>query len=124
MTNYDPNNIFAKIIKGQIPCTKITENQDFLAFEDISKAAPIHILVIPKQQFTSFEDFTQNANPNLIVNFFKFITQITKDQNIANGYRLITNIGSDANQTVKHFHAHILAGKNLGGLLANDTLKR
>jgi diadenosine tetraphosphate (Ap4A) HIT family hydrolase len=105
MTNYDLTNIFAKIIKGQIPCTKIAENDDFLAFEDISKAAPIHIITIPKQQFTSFEDFSQNADSKLIANFWRFIQKITEEQNITEGYRLITNVGSDANQTVKHFHS-------------------
>jgi len=117
MSNYDKNNIFAKIIKGQIPSTKIYEDDRILAFEDISKAAPVHILVIPKGEYISFSDFTLKAGANEVNNFFKKIAQIASDQNLDDGYRLITNNGHNAGQTVFHFHFHILGKKKMTDLL-------
>lgn len=120
MNSYNSDNIFAKIIAGSIPCEKVYEDKHVLAFNDISKAAPVHILVIPKDKFTSFDDFTENASPELISHFFKTIRTIANDQDLQKtGYRIITNHGKNASQTVLHFHAHILGGKQLGGLIAS-----
>ena len=122
---YDKNNIFAKIIRGEIPAKKIYEDDDVLAFYDISKASPIHVLVIPKGEFIDFIDFVTKENPQKVANFFQKVAQISQDLNIVNaGFRLITNNGSDAHQTVKHFHVHILAGKKLGPLISADNQLR
>jgi diadenosine tetraphosphate (Ap4A) HIT family hydrolase len=122
---YDSNNIFAKIIRGEIPCLKVYEDNKTLAFHDISKAAPNHVLVIPKGEYISFSDFTQKASNQEIVDFFKKVSEIANSLGLDKaGYRLITNNGSDASQTVPHFHIHILGGRKLGGLLPNDNLNR
>jgi diadenosine tetraphosphate (Ap4A) HIT family hydrolase len=120
--HYDKNNIFAKIIRGEIPAKKIYEDENILAFYDISKASPIHVLVIPKGEFIDFIDFVTKENPQKVTNFFQKVAQISQDLKIVeSGFRLITNNGSDAHQTVKHFHVHILAGKKLGPLISADN---
>ena len=119
---YDSNNIFAKIIREEIPSNKVYEDNKILAFHDISKAAPTHILVIPKGQFISFADFVLKAGDKEIIDFFRKVREIASSLGLdKKGYRLITNNGSDASQTVPHFHIHILAGKKLGGLLPNNN---
>lgn len=116
--SYDNNNIFAKIIRGELPCTKVYEDKEVLAFNDISQSAPIHVLVIPKDKFIDFDDFVINAKPKIVSDFFKKVALIAKTLDLnENQYRLITNKGAQASQTVKHFHVHILGGKKLGGLL-------
>jgi diadenosine tetraphosphate (Ap4A) HIT family hydrolase len=122
---YDKNNIFAKIIRGEIPAQKVYEDENILAFYDISKASPIHVLVIPKGEFIDFIDFTTKENPHEVANFFKKVAEIAKNLKVdESGFRLITNNGSDAHQTVKHFHVHILAGKKLGPLISSDNQLR
>lgn len=119
---YDSSNVFAKIIRNEIPCEKIYEDDKVLAFHDINPAAPIHILVIPKEKYISFNDFIQKANQQEVSNFFKVAQSIADKFNLSNsGYRMITNHGDDAIQTVKHFHLHLLGGKNLGPLLVSDS---
>ena len=123
--HYDKNNIFAKIIRGEISAKKIYEDENILAFYDISKASPIHVLVIPKGEFIDFIDFVAKENPQKITNFFQKVAQISQDLKIVeSGFRLISNNGSDAHQTVKHFHVHILAGKKLGPLISADNQLR
>jgi histidine triad (HIT) family protein len=122
MTNYNPDNIFAKIIRGEIPAAKIYEDDKILAFNDISRTAPIHVLVIPKGQFINFTDFVSKADDKEIVDFFKKVGEIAELLNLKeSGYRLISNTGSDASQTVLHFHVHIIGGKKLGGLIPSDN---
>jgi len=117
--NYDQNNIFAKIIRGEIPSNKVYEDEKVLAFHDISRSAPTHVLVIPKGQYLDFLDFTSNASAEEISYFFKKVNQIAKLLEAdKSGFRIISNTGSDAHQTVAHFHVHILAGKKLGALLS------
>ena len=123
--SYDKNNIFAKIIRGDLPAQKIYEDENILAFNDISRASPVHVLVVPKGEYVDFNDFVTKANAEIVVDFFKKISQIAKELNIVNdGFRLITNNGSNAHQTVKHFHVHLLAGKKLGPLISSDNLNR
>lgn len=123
--SYDKNNIFAKIIRGDLPAQKIYEDDNVLAFNDISRASPVHVLVVPKGEYVDFNDFVTKANAEIVVDFFKKISQIAKELNIVNdGFRLITNNGSNAHQTVKHFHVHLLAGKKLGPLISSDNLNR
>ncbi|MDX2074185.1 MAG: histidine triad nucleotide-binding protein [Alphaproteobacteria bacterium] len=115
---YDPNNIFAKIIRGEIPCNKVYEDEFAFAFHDIKPEAPVHVLVLPKGEFVSFDDFARNASPALSQGFFAAIQKIAVKLGVLeSGYRLITNHGADASQSVFHFHVHILAGKQMGGLL-------
>ena len=122
---YDQNNIFAKIIRGEIPATKIYEDEKVLAFEDISRAAPTHILVIPKGEYQNFSDFTKKADPKEVANFFTKVNQIAESlKDTDSGFRIISNIGQNAHQTVEHFHMHILAGQKLGPLISTDNLLR
>ena len=116
MADYDPQNIFVKILRGEIPADKVYEDEYCLAFHDVAPAAPIHILVIPKGEYISFDDFSQNAGAEEVARFFKTVQQIAKEQGVEeSGYRLISNHGKDGNQTVAHFHMHILGGEQLGG---------
>ena len=116
--SYDPNNIFAKILRGEIPCTKRYEDDCALAFDDIQPAAPVHVLVIPKGDYCSFDDFVLRAPDVLKIGFFAAIQTVAAQLGVVEtGYRLITNHGADANQTVAHCHVHILAGRPLGALL-------
>jgi diadenosine tetraphosphate (Ap4A) HIT family hydrolase len=121
---YDAQNIFAKMLHGEIPCDKLYEDEFAIAFKDIQPAAPSHLLVIPKLEVTSFNDFAQHP-AEVIGGFFKAVQKVAEQEGLAkNGYRLITNHGADAHQTVPHFHVHILGGKALGGLVAGDSLNR
>jgi histidine triad (HIT) family protein len=115
---YNKDNIFAKILRSELPCQKVFEDEEVLAFNDISKTAPIHVLVIPKGQFIDFEDFTLNAGDEIVASFFKKVAQIAQSLDLkAGSYRLITNKGIEAAQSVQHFHVHILGGKQMGALL-------
>ncbi len=122
---YDKNNIFAKILRGEIPTNKIYEDDFVLAFPDISKASPIHILVIPKGEYINFCDFVAKAKNEETSHFFKKVSEIAELVGAKeSGFRIISNIGSNANQTIPHFHVHILAGKKLGPLVSTDNLLR
>lgn len=114
--------IFTKIINGEIPCNKVLENEDFLAFHDINPKAPIHILIIPKVEYKNF----QEVDPQVMVGLTKFTQQVAKLLELdINGYRLITNNGSDGGQEVFHLHFHLLGGAKLawGHLADSDTHK-
>ena len=122
---YDQTNIFAKIIAGEVPCDEVYNDKNVLAFKDVSPAAPMHVLVIPKGEYVSFNDFATKAGTEKLANFFQTVQKIASDLGLEqDGYRLITNHGKNASQTVPHFHVHILGGKPLGGLLADDNLQR
>jgi diadenosine tetraphosphate (Ap4A) HIT family hydrolase len=123
--NYNENNVFAKIIRGEIPSKKVYEDDKILAFHDISLAAPTHVLVIPKGKYINFSHFSLTASGDEIAYFFKKLAEIAKELGVVeNGFRLITNNGQDAHQTVEHFHVHILAGKKMGPLLNSDNQLR
>ena len=122
---YNKNNIFYKIIHKEIPATIIYEDEKILAFNDINKAAPIHVLIIPKKEYINHSDFIEKASNDDIAYFFKKTNEIIKSLNIENdSYRIISNIGPDANQTIFHYHIHILGGQNLGPLISSDNLLR
>lgn len=122
---YDQNNVFAKIIRGEIPAQKVYEDEKILAFHDISKAAPTHVLVIPKGEYINFSDFVAKVNAEEISYFFKKLSEIAELLNAdKSGFRLITNSGSNAHQTVLHFHVHILAGRKMGSLIPSDNQLR
>ena len=112
---YDNENIFAKIIKGEIPCKKIYEDDDVLFFEDINPASKIHVLGVPKIRCVDFSDFVYNNKKDIVDNFFKKINVVIEKLGIQDsGYRIITNSGSDGGQEVPHFHVHILGGEKIG----------
>ena len=116
---YDQNNVFAKIIRGELPSTKVYEDEKILAFDDLYKDAPIHVLVIPKGEYLNFSDFVSKAKPEEVSYFFKKIAEIAKLLGVdESGFRLISNIGADASQAIPHFHVHILAGKKMQQHLA------
>ena len=100
------------IAEGKIPSTKVYEDDEILAFRDINPQAPTHILVIPKTHVTSADDITEE-NSALVAHIFEAIPKIAKAEGLANGYRVITNVGEDGAQSVKHMHFHILGGKKL-----------
>ena len=104
--------IFCKIIKGDIPSSKVYEDELVYAFRDINPQAPTHILVIPKEHLPSVDAITAE-NSRLVAHIFEVIPQIAKAESLANGYRVVSNCGDDARQSVKHLHFHILGGKVL-----------
>ena len=116
---YDPDNIFAKILRGEIPCNKVFESDHTLAFSDIAPQAPTHILVIPKGSYIDIADFSANASIEEQTDFLKSVSDIVKEHNLTdNGFRSIANTGDHGGQEVPHFHLHLLAGKKLGPMLA------
>lgn len=119
--DYDDQNIFAKILRGEIPNNTVTETTHTLAFSDIAPQAPHHVLVIPKGSYVTADHFASSASPEEIVDFWRVFGQITSDLGIAPsngaGYRMISNAGHDGVQDVPHFHLHILAGRPLGRML-------
>ena len=104
--------LFCKIVAGDIPSTKVYEDEKVLAFRDIAPMAPSHILVIPKAHIGSVAEITAE-NSAVVAHIFEVIPQIAKAEGLENGYRVVSNCGDDAGQTVKHLHFHILGGKKL-----------
>lgn len=116
---YDDNNIFAKILRDEIPTNKIYEDEYALAFPDINPQAPVHVLVIPKGKYVSAADFGATADPTEITGFYRALSYVAKLMNVEeSGYRIICNVGPDSQQMVPHFHAHILGGRKMGHTLA------
>jgi histidine triad (HIT) family protein len=120
-TPYDSHNIFARISRKEIPCDIVYEDECVLAFHDAFPKAPVHVLVIPKQEgYRSFEDFSVNASAEAMVAFFRAIGIIARQLGLEKGgYRLITNHANNSGQEVYHFHVHILGGKPLGALVSD-----
>ena len=114
---YDDNNIFARILRGEIPSTKIYEDEFAYAFPDINPAAPTHILVIPKGPYVSWDDFSEKASDSEIAGFVRAIGKIARDH-VPEGYRVLANVGMNSGQEVPHLHAHIFAGRPLGPMLS------
>ncbi len=115
---YDDSNIFAKILRADIPCNRVYEDEWALAFHDINPQAPQHILVIPKGRYVSWDDFSARASVNEIAGFVRAIGTIARDAGMVEpGYRLLANIGRDGHQEVPHLHVHIFAGQPLGPML-------
>ncbi|HYD18399.1 MAG TPA: histidine triad nucleotide-binding protein [Patescibacteria group bacterium] len=115
---YDSNNIFAKILRGEIPCRKLYEDDFALAFHDIHPQAPSHILVIPKGPYVSMDDFTANASTEEIAGLFRALGLIARQEKLAEGgYRVISNCGLNGGQEVPHLHLHLVGGGRLGRML-------
>lgn len=122
MAEYDDQNIFAKILRSEIPCNKVYEDDFALAFHDINPQAPVHVLVIPKGAYVSMADFTANAPTDLIAGFFRAVGNVADELGLVGpGYRILGNAGDDAHQEVPHLHIHIFGGKRLGPMLAGGA---
>lgn len=115
--NYNPENIFAKILKKEIPSEMIYEDENVYAFEDINPQAPVHILIIPKKPYCSFDDFSRDADDQTICAMIRSVSKIANELKIEDGYRLVTNIGTYGGQEVPHFHIHLLSGEQFGRIL-------
>lgn len=116
--SYDDQNIFAKIIRGEIPCDKVFEDAHVLAFRDINPQTPTHILVVPKGPYVSFADFSQSASPEEIAALVRAAGRIAAEAGLDEpGYRILANHGADAHQEVPHFHLHVFGGQNLGRMI-------
>ncbi|QIK78772.1 histidine triad nucleotide-binding protein [Sphingomonas piscis] len=116
---YDDSNIFAKILRGELPCNKVYEDEHALAFHDINPMAPVHILVIPKGGYVSWDDFSERASDAEIAGFTRAVGKVARDgAMVTQGYRLLANIGKRAGQEVGHLHVHIFGGQPLGPMLA------
>ena len=116
---YDDQNIFAKILRGEIPSTRVYEDEWAIAFHDIAPQAPQHILVIPRGAYVSWDDFSARASDAEIAGFVRAVGTVAREAGmVADGYRLLANIGRDAGQEVPHLHVHVFAGQPLGAMLA------
>lgn len=117
--SYDDQNIFAKILRGEIPCRKVYEDDWALAFHDINPQAPLHVLVIPKGAYVSWDDFSAKAPAEEIAGFIRAVGTVAREAGLVEpGYRLLANIGQHGHQEVPHLHVHVFAGRPLGPMLA------
>ena len=116
---YDSNNVFARILRGELPCRKVYEDEHALAFHDINPIAPVHILVIPKGPYVSWDDFSARGSEEEIAGFVRAVGHVAREQGmVAQGYRLLANTGKRSGQVVPHLHVHIFGGQPLGPMLA------
>lgn len=116
---YDDQNVFARILRGEIPCSKVYEDEHALAFHDIHPQAPTHILVIPKRPYVSWDDFSAQASEGEIAGFVRAVGKVAREAGVVeSGYRLLANSGANSHQEVPHLHVHIFAGRPLGPMLA------
>ncbi|KLE34768.1 histidine triad nucleotide-binding protein [Aurantiacibacter luteus] len=116
---YDDQNVFAKILRGEIPCNKVYEDEHALAFHDIAPQAPVHILVIPKGPWVSWDDFSERAPADEIAGFVRAVGHVAREQGLpVRGYRLLANVGRNGGQEVPHLHVHLFGGGPLGPMLA------
>ena len=115
---YDTSNIFARILRDEIPSRRVFENEFAVAFHDIAPLAPVHILVIPRGPYVSIADFTTHASDAEIAGFFRAVASVARGLDLeAPGYRVLSNMGENAGQEVPHFHVHLFGGKSLGAML-------
>jgi histidine triad (HIT) family protein len=118
---YDATNIFARILRGEIPVRKIFENDFAVAFHDIAPQAPVHVLIIPKGDYVSFADFSATATDAEIAGFVRAVGSVAKDLGLeAPGYRLLANMGEHSGQEVPHFHVHLFGGRPLGRMIPGE----
>jgi histidine triad (HIT) family protein len=116
---YDDSNIFARILRGELPCKKVYEDDHALAFHDINPLAPVHILVIPKGAYVSWDDFSERASDAEMAGFVRAVGKVARDAGmVVQGYRLLANTGKRAGQEVGHLHVHIFGGQPLGPMLS------
>jgi diadenosine tetraphosphate (Ap4A) HIT family hydrolase len=116
---YDDSNVFARILRGEIPSQKVYEDEHALAFYDINPAAPVHILVIPKGPYVSWDDFSERGSDAEIAGFVRAVGHVARAHGlVAPGYRLLANVGGHGGQEVPHLHVHLFGGRGLGPMLA------
>ena len=116
---YDDSNIFARILRGELPCRKVYEDDHVLAFHDINPLAPVHILVIPKGAYVSWDDFSEKGSAEEIAALVRAVGRIARDESlVAPGYRILANVGLNGGQEVPHLHVHIFGGQPLGPMLS------
>jgi diadenosine tetraphosphate (Ap4A) HIT family hydrolase len=116
---YDETNVFARILRGELPCSKVYEDEHALAFHDINGQAPVHILVIPRGAYVSWDDFSARASDEEIAGFVRAVGHVAREQGlVAPGYRLLANAGLNSGQEVPHLHVHLFGGRPLGPMLA------
>lgn len=117
---YDDANVFARILRGEIPSRKVYEDEWALAFHDINPQAPLHVLVIPKGRYVSWDDFSAKATQDEIAGFVRAVGHVARSHDlVAPGYRLLANVGGHGGQEVPHLHVHLFGGRGLGPMLAN-----
>ena len=115
---YDDANIFARILRGEIPAKKVFENEHALAFHDINPQAPVHVLVIPKGHYVSIADFGAKASDAELIGFWRAVSKVAKELGLeVKGYRALTNLGADGGQEVPHFHVHLFGGRHIGRMV-------
>lgn len=115
---YDPNNIFARILRGEIPCRKVYEDDFALAFHDINPQAPVHVLVIPKGAWVSWDDFSARADDTEIAGFIRAVGTVARENGLVEpGYRLLANVGQHGHQEVPHLHVHLFGGRQFYGMI-------
>ena len=116
---YDPGNIFARILRGEIPCDKVYEDEWAFAFHDINPQAPVHLLVVPKGAYVSWDDFSAKASDAEIGGFIRAVGTVARDAGLVDpGYRLLANLGQHGHQEVPHLHVHVLGGRQFYGMVA------
>ena len=116
---YDDHNVFAKILRGEIPSTRVYEDEWAIAFEDINPQAEIHTLVVPKGKYVSWDDFSAQAPDEEIAGFVRAVGKVARAKGLVEpGYRLLANVGADGGQEVPHLHIHIFGGQKLGRMIA------
>ena len=109
---YDPNNVFARILRGELPCRKVYEDDFALAFHDINPQAPVHILVVPKGAWVSWDDFSAKASEAEIAGFVRAVGRVARENDLVDpGYRLLANVGQNGHQEVPHLHVHLFGGR-------------
>ncbi len=115
---YDADNVFARILRGEVPCAKVYEDDDVLAFKDVNPQTPVHILVVPKGAYASMDDFSEQASDREIAALMRAAGRIAREQGVVDsGYRILANHGRDGHQEVPHFHLHLFGGKDLGRMI-------
>ena len=115
---YDPANIFARILRGEIPCDRVYEDEHALAFRDIAPQAPTHVLVVPKGAYVSWDDFSARASDAEIAGFVRAVGHVAREAGLVEpGYRLLANVGGHGGQEVPHLHVHLFGGRPLGAML-------
>ena len=118
---YDPGNIFARILRGEIPSTRVYEDEWAIAFEDINPQAEIHTLIVPRAAYVSWDDFSARASDGEIAGFVRAVGEVARQKGLVEpGYRLLANVGGHGGQEVPHLHVHLFGGQPLGPMIARN----